>query len=167
MKGIIKKLLSLVLCIAICMSLLPGVYAASNIAQDGNKWYIDSAGCLHITGSFWSMGNSSVDLSPWHLYKKEIVSVVAEEGARLDPKVFNPCMSRLFENCPNLVSVNLDKLDTSKAFMMEKCSVIVQALNIFLCLTLMCRMLNSSMKCSKDALNLKRLISAVSGLLLT
>lgn len=86
---------------------------ASNIAS-GTGWYLDSTGCLHITGNInnettWNGYNYFVDsILPWDEYISKIITVVAHKGAKVNSGV------GLFQNCPNLVSADLQYLDTTK-----------------------------------------------------
>ena len=70
-------------------------------------WYLDQAGCLHITGAVVNPCSSADDTTPWAVHKSEILSVVAETGAAIDNGY------SLFKNCANLTSVDLRELDTS------------------------------------------------------
>lgn len=100
-----KRLLSLIICFALCISVLPTAVFAADIAN-GNGWNLDSKGILHITGAV-SFPDKSGDNTPWKQYKSQIVSAVAEQGSSV-----NNCQY-LFDNCTNLVSADLKYLNTS------------------------------------------------------
>ena len=75
-------------------------------AANGEGWYLDENGCLHITGPVSYDGMYNV---PWKNVKDQIIVVVAEgEDASINDGI---C---LFDGCNNLRYVDLEKLDTSK-----------------------------------------------------
>ena len=75
-------------------------------AANGEGWYLDEYGCLHITGPVSYDGMYNV---PWKNVKDQIIVVVAEgEDASINDGI---C---LFDGCNNLEYVDLEKLDTSK-----------------------------------------------------
>ena len=106
-----KKIISLILCIVMVTSLLPAVAYAEDAAS-GDGWYLDTDGCLHITGavenpSFTDENGTANDNTPWKDRKSEIFSVVTEPGSSVD----SGCA--LFFGCNNLIYADLSNLDTS------------------------------------------------------
>ncbi len=78
---------------------------ATNIAS-GTGWYLDRAGCLHLTGKIEEIG--------WKDYKSNIITVIAETGSSLGQDG-----RKVFMDCNNLVSADLSKLDTSNVLDMS------------------------------------------------
>lgn len=103
-----KKLTALLLCLVMALSLIPAMSYADNIVE-GTNWYLDRNHCLHLTGTVTNNSTNSIGNTPWENYKSQIVSVVAENGAAIINGI------RLFQDCTNLTSADLSKLNTSPA----------------------------------------------------
>lgn len=106
-----KKLLALLLCLVMALSMIPAMSYADNIVE-GTNWYLDRDHCLHLTGMVTNSSTIATDNTPWKNYKSQIVSVVAENGAA----IING--TRLFQGCTNLTAANLSKLNTAPAISM-------------------------------------------------
>ena len=72
--------------------------------SSGNGWYLDSTGCLHLTGPIEN--NAELSTNMFGKYNS-IRSVVAEENSSIDS------LKYLFLDCSRLTSVDLSKLDIS------------------------------------------------------
>lgn len=101
-----KRIIGFILCLVLIVGALPTVTVfAKNIAS-GTGWHIDSAGCLHLTGNVTNLSEFSGN-TPWEQYKSNIKKVVSEKGSSVTSCAY------LFDNCQNLTSVDLSKLNTS------------------------------------------------------
>ena len=85
---------------------------SSDVIDGGIGWYLDSDGCLHITGAITNQGTVMSDV-PWHPYREDIISVVTTPGASVDN-----CFD-LFRQCYNLVSIDLSTLNTENVRSMK------------------------------------------------
>ncbi len=115
MKKTAKKIISLVLSIILCISLIPigAVFAADNIAS-GTGWYIDSVGRLYLTGAIHNNPSGSFCEAPWVDYDYRIKAVYAKPGASIDNGKL------LFNGYRELLSIDLTNLNTTGVTNMEQ-----------------------------------------------
>ena len=86
--------------------------------DDGVYWWMDDEGGLHVRNNsavetgYFKKNYASAAAWPWDAYRSEIrtISVTGDVRAYYDKSLVG-----MFSNCPNLVSVSLDGLDTSLA----------------------------------------------------
>lgn len=78
-----KRILSMLLALALVLSGMPTVFAAdiaSGTCGDNMTWRLSDSGVLTISGSGAMYDYTIPDKGPWYSYKSNITSVVIEEG---------------------------------------------------------------------------------------
>ncbi len=108
MKKNALRLLSLLLCLAICAGLLPGVGFAAETVASGTcgtmgsnlTWNLDSEGTLTISGEGGMRSWGSASYVPWKANRNQIKTVTLQSGV-------TNIGNRAFDGCDNLTSVTI------------------------------------------------------------
>lgn len=113
LKKNIKILIGLALSLMLCLMLVPVIDTHAGYGElpmaTGNGWYLEQDGSLYFINDITNESTYEEDLTPWKAYKDKITSVYASTGSSI-----NNCNS-LFDGCSNVTSIDISRLNTSKA----------------------------------------------------